>query len=227
MEKRLVFSKKELLTIPNLLTLIRLLSVPVYMTLIILGGLTNGHPQWYVYVGLGVMIFAASTDVVDGYIARKYDQGSYIGQLVDPIADKAMHVGCLVALIVVGYIHWAFVVFLALRELCMIIVGTFVVNAVNIKANMMGKVASAILSVGLIACFFHPFIAKLWGEYGIDWIIVTIGLALNWAAAANYAVQTLRQLKENKATQVAGSENGDGAVSESEAAAEQADGEEK
>lgn len=196
--KRLVLTKKEIFTIPNILTLIRLLSVPVYMTLIILGGLENSHPQYYVYIGLAVMIFAASTDLFDGYIARKYNQGTYLGQLIDPIADKAMHLGCLIALIVVGYIHWAFVIFLALREICMIVVGSFLFNDVNIKANMLGKVASATLSVGMIACFFHPFIAKLWGEYGLDWIVVTVGLVLNWIAAINYAIDASKQYKENK-----------------------------
>lgn len=196
--KRLVLTKKEIFTIPNFLTLIRLLSVPVYMTLIILGGLENSHPQYYVYIGLAVMIFAASTDLFDGYIARKYNQGTYLGQLIDPIADKAMHIGCLVALIVVGYVHWAFVIFLALREICMIVVGSFLFNDVNIKANMLGKVASATLSVGMIACFFHPFIAKLWGEYGLDWIVVTIGLVLNWIAAINYAIDASKQYKENQ-----------------------------
>lgn len=196
--KRLVLTKKEIFTIPNILTLIRLLSVPIYMTLIILGGLENSHPQYYVYIGLAVMIFAASTDLFDGYIARKYNQGTYLGQLIDPIADKAMHLGCLIALIVVGYIHWAFVIFLALREICMIVVGSFLFNDVNIKANMLGKVASATLSVGMIACFFHPFIAKLWGEYGLDWIVVTVGLVLNWIAAINYAIDASKQYKENK-----------------------------
>lgn len=196
--KRLVLTKKEIFTIPNFLTLIRLLSVPVYMTLIILGGLENSHPQYYVYIGLAVMIFAASTDLFDGYIARKYNQGTYLGQLIDPIADKAMHIGCLVALIVVGYVHWAFVIFLALREICMIVVGSFLFNDVNIKANMLGKVASATLSIGMIACFFHPFIAKLWGEYGLDWIVVTIGLVLNWIAAINYAIDASKQYKENQ-----------------------------
>ena len=109
-----------------------------------------------------------------------------------------MHIGCLVALIVVGYVHWAFVIFLALREICMIVVGSFLFNDVNIKANMLGKVASATLSVGMIACFFHPFIAKLWGEYGLDWIVVTIGLVLNWIAAINYAIDASKQYKENQ-----------------------------
>lgn len=226
--KRLVLTKKEIFTIPNFLTFIRLLSVPVYMTLIILGGLENSHPQYYVYIGLAVMIFAASTDLFDGYIARKYNQGTYLGQLIDPIADKAMHIGCLIALIVVGYVHWAFVIFLALREICMIVVGSFLYNDVNIKANMLGKVASATLSVGMIACFFHPFIAKLWGEYGLDWIVVTVGLVLNWIAAINYAIDASKQYKENKLAEENGEngENAEAEVSEDTASEENAENEE-
>ena len=201
--KRLVVTKKELWTIPNILTFIRILSVPVYMTLIILGGLDFGHytqyPQWYVYVGLGVMIFAASTDLFDGMIARKFNQGTYAGQLLDPIADKCMHIGCVIALIVVGYLHWAFVIFLVFRELCMIVIGSFLFNDINVKSNMLGKVASAILSIGMIASFFHPYIKQLWGDYGIDWIIITVGLILNWAAAINYGVDAAQQYKYNKA----------------------------
>lgn len=200
--KRLVVTKKELWTIPNILTFIRILSVPVYMTLIILGGLDFGHytqyPQWYVYVGLGVMVFAAATDLFDGMIARKFNQGTYAGQLLDPIADKCMHIGCVIALIVVGYLHWAFVIFLVFRELCMIVVGSFIFNDVNVKSNMLGKVASAILSIGMIASFFHPYVKQLWGDYGIDWIIITVGLILNWAAAINYGVDAAKQYKYNK-----------------------------
>ena len=219
--KRLVLTKKEIFTIPNFLTLIRLLSVPVYMTLIILGGLENSHPQYYVYIGLAVMVFAASTDLFDGYIARKYNQGTYLGQLIDPIADKAMHIGCLIALIVVGYIHWAFVIFLALREICMVVVGSFLFNDVNIKSNMLGKVASAILSIGMIACFFHPYISKLWGEYGLDWIVITVGLVLNWIAAINYAIDASKQYKENKLAEAdkQGKENADEEEGGAEAAA--------
>ena len=201
--KRLVVTKKELWTIPNILTFTRILSVPVYMTLIILGGLDFGkylqYPQWYVYVGLGVMIFAAATDLFDGMIARRFNQGTYAGQLLDPIADKTMHIGCVVALIVVGYLHWAFVIFLVFRELCMIVIGSFLFNDINVKSNMLGKVASAILSIGMISCFFHPYIRQLWGEYGLDWIVVTVGLALNWAAAIYYGVDAGQQYKYNKA----------------------------
>lgn len=194
--KRLVLTKKEICTIPNYLTFLRIALVPVYMTLLILGA-RDGNMA-FVYSSLGIMLFASLTDVLDGKIARRFNQGSYVGQCIDPIADKCMHIGAIVALAIAGYLHWAFIIFIAFREFMMVFVGCFVVNKVNIKANMLGKVASAIISIGVMSCFFHPYISKLWGEYGLDWIVVTIGLVLNWTAAVNYAINVYKQVKYSK-----------------------------
>lgn len=215
MKKNLVINRYTVWTIPNILVFIRILCVPVYMTLLILGARAGSNPayaSWWVYLALGIMAFAALTDVIDGKIARKFkagtkigkyvvkhDQGTYVGQCIDPIGDKCMHIGVIVALAIAGYLHWAFIILLVFRELMMIVIGSFVVNDVNIKANMLGKVASAIISCGAIACFFHPLIVEhLWGVYSLDWIIVTIGLVLNWAAAINYGVETFKTIRENK-----------------------------
>jgi cardiolipin synthase len=184
------------------------------MTLLILGsraGAGNVYASWWVYLALGIMAFAAVTDIFDGKIARRYkagtkignhvvkhDQGTYVGQCIDPIADKVMHIGAIVALSIAGYLHWAFIVFLVFRELCMVVIGSFVVNDVNIKANMLGKVASAIISCGAILCFFHPMFLKLWQGFTLDWIIVAIGLVLNWSAAIKYGVETFSQIRKNK-----------------------------
>lgn len=49
-------------------------------------------------------------------------------------------------------------------------------------------------------CFFHKYICQyLWGTFSLDWIVITIGLILNWAAAINYAVDASKQYKANKA----------------------------
>lgn len=178
------------------MTLIRILLVPVYMTLLILGAQKDN--MIYVYVALGIVLFAEITDVLDGKIARRFNQGSYVGQLIDPIADKCMHIGAIVALAITGWLHWAFIIFIVLREFAMVFVGSFIVNKVNIKANMLGKVASATISVGILLCFFHKFISQLWGDFGIDWIVVTIGLVLNWTAAINYGVWAFKSIKADK-----------------------------
>ncbi len=215
MLNNLVINRYTLWTIPNILVFLRILCVPVYMTLLILGsraGEGNNYAEWWVFLALGIMAFAALTDVFDGKIARKYkagtkigkytvkhDQGTYVGQCIDPIADKCMHIGAIVALAISGYLHWAFIIFIVFREVCMIVIGSFIVNDIDIKANMLGKVASAIISCGIITCFFHKYICQyLWDTFSLDWIIVTIGLILNWAAAINYAVDASKQYKANK-----------------------------
>ncbi|NLL56516.1 MAG: CDP-alcohol phosphatidyltransferase family protein [Clostridiales bacterium] len=212
-EKKLIINRHTVFTIPNIIVFFRILCVPVYMTLVILSSKEAYAAQknLFLFLGLGILILAAISDVVDGKIARKYkagtkigkytvkhDQGTYIGQCIDPIADKVMHIGALIALSVAGYLHWIFIVLLVAREACMIIIGSFMVNDINIQANMLGKVASATISVGVILSFFHPWISQLWGEFGIDWIVVTIGLALNWTAAIGYAIDAAKQVKAKK-----------------------------
>ena len=221
--KNLVINRHTVWTVPNILVFFRILCVPIYMTLLILGAnpgylhLHQVYPSWYVYVALAILAIAAFSDVLDGKIARKYkagtkmfgkvlkyDQGTYVGQCIDPIADKVMHIGVITALALAQYIHWAFIILLVFRELMMVVIGSFLVNDINIKANMLGKVASAIISCGAILCFFHailwanPDFFGSWNVMTIDWIVVTIGLALNWAAAINYAVDASRQMKEHK-----------------------------
>ena len=224
--KKLVLTKKEICTIPNYLTFLRIALVPVYMALLIVG-VKKYEPDnvALVYSALAIMIFAALTDVFDGMIARKFNQGSYVGQLIDPIADKAMHIGAIAALAICGYLHWAFIIFITLREVAMIVVGSFIVNKVNIKANMLGKVASAIISTGVIASWFHPYFEQLWKVFTLDWIIVTIGLILNWTAAINYAVQSAKSIKADKAAADEKAENVGAEENAEEASAES--GEEK
>ena len=97
----------------------------------------------------------------------------------------------------------------------MIVIGSFLVNDINIKANMLGKVASAIISCGAILCFFHgvlwanPQYFGNWNVFTIDWIVVTIGLILNWAEAINYAVDASKQMKAHKAKLAAEAQNND------------------
>ena len=238
-DKNLVINRYTVWTIPNILVFLRILCVPVYMCLLIFGSRAaegNNYQHWWIYLALGIMAFAAITDVLDGKIARrfpagskigkhvvKHDQGTYVGQVLDPIGDKTMHIGVLLALVIAvnpvsgqHYLHWAFLIFLVFRELCMVVIGSVLVNDINVKANMLGKVASAIISCSAILCFFHPFFETLvpgWTVYTLDWVLLTIGLVLNWVAAINYAVDAAKQMKAKKAKDAEGTkvaeENGE------------------
>ena len=82
-------SKKEILTIPNLLSLLRLLMIPVFTWLY-----QHGHEEWTA----AVLILSGVTDIVDGYIARRYNQVSDFGKAFDPLADKLTQAAMLLCL---------------------------------------------------------------------------------------------------------------------------------
>jgi len=80
------------LNLPNLLTLARILAIPVICWLLVAGGDTL---RW---IAFGLYVIAAITDWLDGYLARKLDQGSPLGRMLDPIADKLLVLALLIVL---------------------------------------------------------------------------------------------------------------------------------
>lgn len=82
--------KKQIFTIPNLLSLIRLLMIPAFVALY-----QKGYDGWTA----GMLILSGLTDVVDGYIARHFGQVSDIGKALDPVADKLTQAAMLLCLI--------------------------------------------------------------------------------------------------------------------------------
>ena len=186
---------KQLWTIPNMLTLLRIIAVPFIMWCTL-------DPSTYIecgeytfpIIGLVIMIVAASTDLVDGYIARRFNQGSQLGEMIDPLADKLMHCAAVLSLVIIGYVHWAFIVILLAKEATMVVGGIFMAgDSKNIKANYMGKVASATLSLAIVMSYFHAF----WADkvFYLDWIVLGIGLVLTYIAFFNYLKQAIDIIK--------------------------------
>ena len=87
------------MNLPNYLTLSRIISVPLFIWLL------NRHCHWFYYPGhrelwaAGLFLLASLTDVVDGYLARKWNQVTTLGMLLDPLADKLMVAGAFIALV--------------------------------------------------------------------------------------------------------------------------------
>lgn len=114
------------MNLPNKLTLIRIVLVPVCMALTLLG---------YMYGALAVFIVAAITDFFDGYIARKYNLVTSFGKIMDPLADKILVFGALLCFIEMGFIpSWTVAIILA-RE--------FFVTGMRVVAVDKGKVIAA------------------------------------------------------------------------------------
>ncbi len=88
-----------LLNIANILTILRILLVPVFLVVLFVG---DGHSTTWRLIATGVFAVAAITDRIDGQLARKYGLVTDFGKLADPIADKALIGAALVGLSILG-----------------------------------------------------------------------------------------------------------------------------
>lgn len=176
-------------TIPNVLTMIRLLLVPVFVVVYFR---TSAEPK---YAALAIFAAASLTDMLDGYLARKLNQITDFGKLFDPLADKLMVLSAMVCQAVTGVFPWAAVIVVACKELVMVLGGLFMLSRdVVVYSNIAGKAAQVCFILSLILSFFHVPLAE-WGTR-LDLILlwITVGLAI--LAMVVYAAEYLRSLKK-------------------------------
>lgn len=148
-----LMNKKEIFTIPNILSFFRLLLIPVYAYIY----LTADNIFDYRLAG-GLLIVSSLTDMLDGIIARKFNMTSKLGKILDPVADKATQ-GVLMICLSLKYNNMrALLTFFAIKEGFMAIMG--IVNLKKGKilggAKMSGKVCTTVLFVGMILLIIFP-----------------------------------------------------------------------
>lgn len=168
-------------TIPNQITIARLLSVPLLMYLI-LSDSTIGRI-------LAVVLFflAAVSDAVDGYIARSLNQTSVFGQFADPIADKLLISGALISLVQLGELSAAVVMALIAREF--LVTGLRIIaihDGQIIDASILGKlktVSHVILVLVILAS--RSFALGSWGDIAKICALV-LAIAMSFISGAEY-----------------------------------------
>ena len=195
---------KNCWTIPNLLSVIRILLIPVFAYLFY-----NDEKI------LAVVMLAVSglTDMFDGKIARKFNQISDLGKVLDPVADKLTQITIAVMLLidfktasnpVINALGWVFLVFL-IKEAVMI-VGGLIMLLLNIRpgaAEFWGKAATVVFYVGMVIIIaVGPEVGALNDIVGFELpnivtgIIVVLCGIMTIAAFASYMPETFRQFKE-------------------------------
>jgi CDP-diacylglycerol--glycerol-3-phosphate 3-phosphatidyltransferase len=163
------------LNLPNALTLLRILAVPV-VVVALLGETPNGDT-----LAAGVFALAALTDGLDGYFARSRDSVTTFGKLMDPLADKLLITGALVSLVSLNRLEaWVAMVIIA-REIA--VTGLRVIAAerdIVIAASWLGKVKTVLQIAAVIA-----LIATNPSPLGVD-ILVYIALAVTIISGVDY-----------------------------------------
>ena len=176
-------------TIPNVLTMIRLLLVPVFVVVYFR---TSAEPK---YAALAIFAAASLTDMLDGYLARQLNQITDFGKLFDPLADKLMVLSAMVCQAVTGVFPWAAVIVVACKELVMVLGGLFMLSRdVVVYSNIAGKAAQVCFILSLILSFFHVPLEE-WGTR-LDLILLWITVGLAVLAMVVYAAEYLRSLKK-------------------------------
>lgn len=140
--------KKEIFTIPNLLSFFRLVLIPVYMLIYLHAEETKD------FITAGVILsISCATDAVDGTIARKFNMITTFGKFLDPLADKLTQFALLLCLAIRYRILWPVVVLFVLKELFQLFAGIITARHGYILkgALISGKVCTTVLFVSFVA----------------------------------------------------------------------------
>lgn len=173
-------------TLPNALTTARLIAVPVVVWLLIADDGAGGHLRWWALV---VFLLAAATDYFDGYFARRWNVVSAFGQLADPIADKALVLVTLGAIVVVDGIPWWPLAVLAVREIGVTVGRLAVAKGVVIAASRGGKLKTVLQLLALTA-YLVP-LTHGWIDHGAWWSLLA-AVVLAVVTGIHVAVQIAR-----------------------------------
>lgn len=179
------YDTDRVFTIPNVLSMIRLLGVPVFLVLLLDGR--------YDLAAVAVVAVGGLTDFLDGYLARRLRQRSRIGQFLDPVADRLYILATLVGLWVRGIIPGWLVVVLVMRDVC-VLIGAFVLRTrgfTSLPVHVIGKAATFLL------LYAFPLVLLGIDDSGpalvarvVGWACLIWGTVLYWWAGVLYTGQT-------------------------------------
>ena len=177
---------------PNSLTFFRVLLAPLMIWIIVSEDFftSNGfHESWVSYFAGLIFVIASVTDFFDGYVAREWNQGSQLGAILDPLADKMLIIGAFLGLLITGAVSiWA-VYLILIREL---FISGLRINAISegidISASWSGKVKTVVQMIAV-------------GFLLMDWVyaneLLWLSVILTIYSGGEYVIGYIKKVKEN------------------------------
>ncbi len=175
--------RSQLLTVPNLLSVLRLLLVPLFLVLLL-----AGRDGWAV----AVLLASGASDYLDGLIARRWDQATPLGRVLDPAADRLFIVSTLIGLAVRDLVPWWLVAVVIARDVAL--TATIPVLARHgfgtLPVHSLGKAATFCLLLGFPLMLLSEVTAVALGPaLALGWAFTWWGVALYWWAGLVYLRQ--------------------------------------
>ena len=175
--------------LPNGITVARIVLAPVFMWMLLADDGTDGALRWWAAL---LFVVAIASDGIDGHIARSRNLVTDLGKILDPIADKVLTGGALVALSILGELPWWVTVVVLVREVGITVHRFIVISDHVVAAAWMGKLKTVAQAVA-ISLALAPF----WVLLG-DWVLwvnalfMTIAVLLTIASGIDYVITAAR-----------------------------------
>ena len=176
--------RHEILTVPNILSLVRLGLIPVFLWLYCI----KGSYIWAVVI----LAFSGLSDILDGWIARRFDMISDFGKILDPAADKLTQMALIVCLVMRYDQIWPLLTLFVIKEFTMGVLGLLVVLKTKLVpgARWFGKACTAVLEGSMAALILFPMLP----ETAANILILLSGCMLAFSFA-QYVIMDIRLLR--------------------------------
>jgi CDP-diacylglycerol--glycerol-3-phosphate 3-phosphatidyltransferase len=175
----------RVLNVANILTVLRLLLVPVFVWLLFID---DGRSTSWRLAATGVFVLASVTDQLDGALARRLHLITDFGKIADPIADKALTGSALFGLSVLGALPWWVTVIVLGREVAVTVLRFWVIKHGVIAASRGGK-AKTLLQAVAIGLYLLPLAG--WAASGRAWLL-GVAVVLTVVTGLDYVGRALR-----------------------------------
>lgn len=175
--------------LPNALTVMRILLVPVFVWLILRHGGDDTASRWWAW---GVFAVAIITDRIDGDLARARNLVTDFGKVADPIADKALTGAGFITLSMIGEIPWWITVVILVREIGITVMRFWVIRHGVMPASRGGKLKTFLqaLAIGMFVWPLSTFPVEILFR-GAAWVILVAALVVTVATAVDYVLKAL------------------------------------
>ena len=186
---------------PNALTVLRILMVPLFLVFLLADGGNDVTLRWWALV---VFLVAMFTDFVDGYLARRNNLITNFGKIADPIADKSLMAAALIGLAIIVELPWWVPVIILVREFGITVLRFFMIRIAVMPASRGGKIKTVLqtAAIGLFLLIFPLSAVVPSVVYVIllvfAWIIMTAAIVVTIVTGVDYCVQAAKLYKDAK-----------------------------
>lgn len=177
------------LNLPNAITVVRILLAPVFIWMLLADGGADGALRWAAGI---LFIVAIATDGIDGAIARRQGLVTDLGKLLDPIADKILTGGALVALSILGELPWWVTLLVLVREIGITVHRMIVATDHVVAAAWMGKLKTVAQAVAISLALLPLYLVVGEWVFWLNGILMTAAVLLTVASGVDYVITAVR-----------------------------------